>query len=57
MVHDVICPSGGAVSVHVYSPPLEWMTIYTEDLRPERRAEVEPEDPAWAVDRIDLIGR
>ncbi len=57
VVHDVICPSGGAVSVHVYSPPLERMTIYTEDLRPERRAEVEPEDPAWAVDRIDLIGR
>jgi hypothetical protein len=57
VVHDVICPDGGAVSVHVYSPPLEWMTIYTEDLRPERLAEVEPEDPAWAIDRIDLIGR
>jgi hypothetical protein len=57
VVHDVICPSGGAVSVHVYSPPLEWMTIYSSDLQPERLAEVDPEDPAWAADRIDLIGR
>ena len=52
VVHDVVCPTGGAVSVHVYSPPLEWMTIYSDDLVPARLAEVEREDPAWPGDRI-----
>jgi hypothetical protein len=57
VVHDVVCPRGGAVSVHVYSPPLEWMTMYSNDLRPERLAQVDPEPPAWPADRVDPTSR
>lgn len=57
VVHDVVCPDGGAVSVHVYSPPLEWMTMYSTDLRPERLAQVEAELPAWPADRVDPTSR
>jgi hypothetical protein len=57
VVHDVVCPDGGAVSVHVYSPPLEWMTMYSADLQPERLAQVEPEPPAWPAERVDPTSR
>jgi hypothetical protein len=57
VVHDVVCPRGGAVSVHVYSPPLEWMTMYSEDLRPERLAQVDHEPPAWPAERVDPTSR
>lgn len=56
LVHEVANESAaGAVSIHVYSPPLRTMTRYDESLEPLVTQLVPVEAPDWAVPVESLL--
>ena len=53
VVHDVVATAESSLSVHVYSPPLKWMSFYDESARHVvRHSAVDDGPPALAATRV-----